>query len=120
MTKKKEPAMMNGFTAMFRKELTQMVRDRGTLFFALLVPVLELVLFGVIDMNAKNIPTAVLDLSQTQESRRLLEQFDATGYLRITQYAQSRTQLQHAIVAGHAQVAIEIPPAYARTLAGGG
>ena len=53
---------MNGFTAMFRKELTQMVRDRGTLFFALLVPVLELVLFGVIDMNAKNIPTAVLDL----------------------------------------------------------
>ena len=62
---------MNGFVAMFRKELTQMVRDRGTLFFALLVPVLELVLFGVIDMNAKNIPTAVLDLSQTQESRSL-------------------------------------------------
>src|SRR5438105_4208470 len=110
---------MNGFAAMFRKELTQMMRDRGTLFFALLVPVLELVLFGVIDMNAKNIPTAVLDLSQTQESRRLLEQFDATGYLRITQYVQSRTQLQHAIVAGQAQVAIEIPPDYARNLAGG-
>src|SRR5438105_2367752 len=110
---------MNGFAAMFRKELTQMMRDRGTLFFALLVPVLELVLFGVIDMNAKNIPTAVLDLSQTQESRRLLEQFDATGYLRITQYVQSRTQLQHAIVTGQAQVAIELPPDYARNLAGG-
>ena len=25
---------MNGFMAMFRKELTQMLRDRGTLFFA--------------------------------------------------------------------------------------
>ena len=110
--------MTNGFVAMFRKELTQMMRDRGTLFFALLVPVLELVLFGVIDMNAKNITTAVLDLSQTQESRRLLEQFDATGYLRVAQYVQSRAQLQHAIVAGHAQVAIEIPPDYARNLAG--
>jgi ABC-2 type transport system permease protein len=110
---------MNGFAAMFRKELTQMMRDRGTLFFALLVPVLELVLFGVIDMNAKNIPTAVLDLSQTQESRHLLEQFDATGYLSITQYVQSRAQLQHAVVAGKAQVAIEIPPDYARNLAGG-
>src|SRR5207248_225938 len=54
-----------------------------------------------------------------QESRRLLEQFDATGYLRITQYVQSRAQLQHAIVAGEAQVAIEIPPDYARNLAGG-
>ena len=111
--------MTNGFVAMFRKELTQMMRDRGTLFFALLVPVLELVLFGVIDMNAKNIPTAVLDLSQTQESRRLLEQFNATGYLRITEYVQSRAQLQHAIVAGKAQVAIEIPPDYARNLTSG-
>src|SRR3954453_9086091 len=116
---KQQGDRMNGFAAMFRKELTQMVRDRGTLFFALLVPVLELVLFGVIDMNAKNIPTAVLDLSQTQESRRLLEQFDATGYLRITQYVRSRAQLQHAIVAGTAQVAIEIPPDYARNLTAG-
>lgn len=109
--------MMNGFAAVFRKELTQMVRDRGTLFFALLVPVLELVLFGVIDMNAKNIPTAVLDLSRTEESRRLIEQFNATGYLRVVDYVQSRAELQHAIVAGHQQVAIEIPPDYARNLA---
>ena len=51
---------MNGFWAMFRKELTQMLRDRGTLFFAIAVPVFELILFGVIDMNAKNIPTVDL------------------------------------------------------------
>ena len=31
--------------------------------------------------------------------------------------AQSRAELQHAIVAGHAQVAVEIPPDYARNLA---
>jgi ABC-2 type transport system permease protein len=111
--------MMTGFVAVFRKELTQMFRDRGTLFFALLVPVLELVLFGVIDMNAKNIPTSVLDLSQTQESRHLVEQFNATGYLRVTRFAGSRAELQHDMVAGRAQVAIEIPPDYARNLAGG-
>lgn len=111
--------MLIGFIAVFRKELTQMFRDRGTLFFALLVPVLELVLFGVIDMNAKNIPTVVLDLSQTQESRHLIEQFDATGYLRVSQFARSRAELQHDMVAGRAQVAIEIPPDYARNLASG-
>ena len=66
---------MNGFGAMFRKELTQMLRDRGTLFFAIAVPVFELILFGVIDMNAKNIPTAIFDQSRSQESRRLIEQF---------------------------------------------
>jgi ABC-2 type transport system permease protein len=110
---------MNGFTAVFRKELTQMVRDRMTLMFALMVPVFELILFGVIDMNARNIPTVVFDQSRTQESRRLIEQFGATGYLKLVGRASSRGELQKAIVSGHAQVAVEIPPDYARNLAAG-
>lgn len=111
--------MMNGFTAVFRKELTQMLRDRTTVMFALAVPVFELILFGVIDMNAKNIPTVILDQSRTQESRRLIEQFGATSYLEVAGYVPSRQELQHAIVAGHAQVAVEIPPDYARNLVAG-
>jgi drug efflux transport system permease protein len=107
---------MNGFGAVFRKELTQMMRDRTTLMFALLIPVFELILFGVIDMNAKDIPTIVFDQSRSQESRRLTEQFRATGYLKIVGNATSRADLQHAIVAGDAQVGIEIPPDYARNL----
>ena len=110
---------MHGFTAMFRKELTQMLRDRGTLFFALVIPVFELILFGVIDMNAKNIPTAVFDQSRTQESRQLIDQFQNTSYLKIVGELRSRSALQHAIVTGDAQVAIEIPPDYARNLAAG-
>ena len=108
---------MNGFRAMFRKELTQMLRDRGTLFFAIAVPVFELILFGVIDMNAKNIPTVVFDMSHSQESRRLIEQFGNTSYLHVMTLVNSRAELQHQIVAGHAQVAIEIPPDYARNIA---
>lgn len=108
---------MNGFGAMFRKELTQMLRDRGTLFFAIAVPVFELILFGVIDMNAKNIPTAIFDQSRSQESRRLIEQFGNTSYLHVIMMVASRAELQHQIVAGHAQVAVEIPPDYARNLA---
>ena len=107
---------MNGFGAMFRKEMTQMLRDRGTLMFAIAVPVFELILFGVIDMNAKNIPTAIFDQSRTQESRRLIEQFGNTSYLRVATLVASRAELEHQIVAGHAQVAIEIPPDYARNL----
>ncbi len=108
---------MSGFGAMFRKEMTQMLRDRGTLMFAIAVPVFELILFGVIDMNAKNIPTAVFDQSHSQESRRLIEQFGNTSFLHVTQLVDSRAALQHQIVAGHAQVAVEIPPDYARNLA---
>jgi ABC-2 type transport system permease protein len=107
---------VNGFGAMFRKEMTQMLRDRGTLMFAIAVPVFELILFGVIDMNAKNIPTAIFDQSRSQESRRLIEQFGNTTYLHVTRLVDSRAELQHQIVAGHAQVAVEIPPDYARNI----
>jgi len=108
---------MNGFTAVFRKEVTQMLRDRTTLMFALAVPIFELILFGVIDMNAKNIPTVVFDQSRTQESRRLIEQFGATTILKVKGYVASRAELQRAIVSAEAQVGIEIPPDYARNLA---
>ena len=111
--------MMHGFTAVFRKELTQMLRDRTTLMFALAVPVFELILFGLIDMNAKNIPTIVFDQSRTQESRRLVEQFEATNLMRVTRRVLSRHAMQQAIIAGDAQVGIEIPPDYARELASG-
>jgi len=110
---------MNGFVAVFRKELTQMMRDRGTLFFALVVPVFELILFGVIDMTAKNIPTVVFDQARTQESRLLIEQFENTSFMQVIGEVPSRAELQKAIVSGRAQVAIEIPPDYSRNLAAG-
>jgi ABC-2 type transport system permease protein len=110
---------MNGFWAIFRKEITQMLRDKGTLMFAFAVPVFELILFGVIDMNAKNIPTVVFDQNRSQESRRLIEQFQATSYLQVIHQSLSRADLQREIVAGRAQVGVEIPPDYARDLAAG-
>ena len=42
---------MNGFWAIFRKELTKMMRERTTLLFSIMVPTLELILLGEIDMN---------------------------------------------------------------------
>jgi ABC-2 type transport system permease protein len=96
-----------------------MLRDRGTLLFALVIPVFELILFGVIDMNAKHIPTVVFDQSRTQESRRLIDQFENTSYMHVIGEVPSRAALQQAIVSGRAPVAIEIPPDYARNLAAG-
>src|SRR5207245_8393944 len=87
-----EADRVNGFVAVFRKELTQMIRDRMTLFFSIMVPVFELILFGVIDMNAKNIPTVVLDLSRTQESRHLIDQFENTSYQRMTGEGTTRAE----------------------------
>ena len=68
-----------GLVPVCRKEFLHIVRDRGTLFFALLIPMLQLFLFGfAVDTNVRQIATVVLDESRTQESRRLLERFAAS------------------------------------------
>ena len=91
-----------------------MIRDRGTLRFALLVPAFQLVLFGLIDTNVHHVRTVVLDQSRTQESRQLLTDFVNTSYFDIVASVPSRAALREFIVAGRASVGIEIPPDYAR------
>lgn len=105
---------MRGFLPVLKKEAVQMIRDHGTLRFALLVPAFQLVLFGLIDTNVKHVRTAVFDQSRTAESRQLLRDFVNTSYFDIVADARSRAALRELVVAGRASVAIEIPPDYAR------
>jgi drug efflux transport system permease protein len=105
---------MRGFRAVLRKEAVQMVRDRGTLRFALLVPAFQLVLFGLIDTNVRHVPTVVYDQSRTRESRELIAEFVNTSLFDVLEYAPSHEALRERIVAGRASVGIEVPPDYAR------
>jgi ABC-2 type transport system permease protein len=105
---------MRGFPAILRKEWLQMIRDAGTLRFSLLVPLFQLVVFGLIDTNVRHVPTVVLDESRSAESRELLRSLENTSYFRIVGEVLSRDALREEIVAAHASVGIEIPPDFAR------
>jgi ABC-2 type transport system permease protein len=105
---------VRGFWAVLRKEGLQMVRDTGTLRFALMVPIFQLVLFGLIDTNVRHVPTAVFDQSRTSDSRELVADFVNTSYFDVVGFVPSREALRQEIVAGHASVGIEIPPDFAR------
>ena len=105
---------MSGFLAVLRKETIQILRDRGALIFALFIPVFQLVLFGLIDQNVRHVPTVVLDLSRSAESRALVRDFVNTSYFEVVTFAMSREEMRREIVSGRASVGIEIPPEYAR------
>jgi drug efflux transport system permease protein len=105
---------VRGFWALLRKEGLQMVRDRGTIRFALAIPVFQLILFGLIDTNVKHVPTVVFDQSHTEESRALIRDFMNTSLFDVVRFVPSREALHEEIVAGHAQAGIEVPPDYAR------
>jgi ABC-2 type transport system permease protein len=113
-------SLFYGLWPVCRKEFTHIVRDPGTLFFALLIPLIQLFLFGfAVDTNIRQIPTVVFDESHTQQSRQLLESFAASDTFRLALTVQSNPDMYEAMRAGKARVAIKIPYDYARQLQSG-
>lgn len=112
--------MFRGLVPVCRKEALHIVRDPGTLFFALLIPMLQLFLFGfAVDTNIRQIATVVLDESQTQESRQLVQRFEASDVFAVRGVVESKDALYSAIRSGKARVGVRIPPDYARSLQNG-
>jgi len=105
---------MKGFIAVLLKEAIHMRRDRATLRLALGIPLFQLILFGSIDTNIRNVRTVVFDQCRCPESRALLDELVATRTFAIKRMVNSHAALRAAIVAGDASVGIEIPPDYAR------
>jgi ABC-2 type transport system permease protein len=105
---------MRGFWPVLRKEAIQMVRDKGTLRFALVLPVFQLVLFGLIDTNVRHVPTVVFDESRSGASRELVRDFVNTSVFDVMGFVSSREALRTEIVAGRASIGLAIPPDYAR------
>jgi ABC-2 type transport system permease protein len=122
MTKPSRPLTENpspffGLAPVARKEFTHILRDPTTLFFALLIPILQLFLFGyAVDTNIRQVPTVVFDESHTQQSRSLLQAFAASDIFQISSYVQSEPAMYATMRSGRARVAIRIPFDYARNL----
>ncbi|HEY2954942.1 MAG TPA: ABC transporter permease [Candidatus Eisenbacteria bacterium] len=107
--------------SIFWKEFIQMRRDRATLGMMLGIPVVQLMLFGyAVNMDVRHLPAAVLDLSHTQESRALVQRFEATGNFRLTRTARSYDDALHLVDRGWVRAAIVIPEDYARLMKRGG
>ncbi|MDX1944943.1 MAG: ABC transporter permease [Pirellulaceae bacterium] len=102
------------------KELLHVFRDPQTLFFTVIIPVMELFALGyAIDTNVRNVRTAVIDDAGTQESRQLLDEFENSGDFRIIRRVHSDEELTQLIVAGVVRVGIKIPEDYSRRLEAG-
>jgi ABC-2 type transport system permease protein len=103
--------------AMVHKEFLQMRRDPATLRIILVVPVMQLLLFGyAIRTDVRNLPTVVLDQSRSQESRAFVQRLTATGNFVVTGEAASYADAIRSIDRGKARAAVVLPPAYARDL----
>ena len=101
--------------AIARKELRQLVRDRLTLAMIAGIPTLQLILFGyAINLDVRNVPTAVLDRSQTSLSRRILGQLAATQTFRLQQEVRNETEALRLLSLSKVGAVVVIPTDLAR------
>jgi ABC-2 type transport system permease protein len=98
------------------KEYTQFFRDRRTVFATMLMPLVQVMLYGYLSSDVRYQPTVVWDLSRTAQSRQLLEAFTNSQYFAIKYNAKNIQDVVHRIEAGDALAGIVIPPDYAMLL----
>jgi ABC-2 type transport system permease protein len=93
-----------------RKELLQLRRDRLTLAMMLVLPVMQLMLFGyAINTDVRHIPTIVYDQDLSARSRDLSASLASTGFYDIVGNARDYGDVEHALRTGTAHVALVIP-----------
>lgn len=113
----RDNVMFRGFRSIFYKEVIQISRDPLTLALMLLVPMIQLMVFGyAINTDVRNIKTAVYNLDPGPQSRDLLHAFENTDYFQIVRYVGSDEELNNSIVTGRVKVGIKIPPDYSDRL----
>ena len=106
-----------GFSAVFYKEALHVRRDFATLFFSLIIPVLQMFLFGFgIDTNVRQINTVVFNADGREESRELLDRLKNSDTFRIYKYVNNDKDLNDTIVSGKCRVGIKIPVDYSDRL----
>ena len=75
--------MMSSFRAVFRKEVLHIRRQRSVLFVTVMMPVMQMLLFGFIDQTVHDVPTVVVDQDHSVQSRELMDKLRATGTFEI-------------------------------------
>jgi ABC-2 type transport system permease protein len=106
--------------AVFLKEFTQLTRDRLTYAMILMIPVVQLLLFGyAINNEPRHLPTAVLIQDNSTFARSTLAAFVNTSFFDITQVARSPHELDDLLRKGEVQFALTIPGDFTRRVARG-
>jgi ABC-2 type transport system permease protein len=110
-------ASLERLYAVFVKELIQLRRDRLTFATMIMIPVMQLILFGfAINSDPKHLPTALLDNDKTEFSRLFISSLRATDYFRFTNDLSSPAEIEPEILSGRVQFAVEIPQDFEKKL----
>jgi ABC-2 type transport system permease protein len=105
------------FIAILIKELRQVRRDRLTFGMMVIVPIVQLVLFGfAINNDPKHLPAAIVVPDQSEFTRSFVAGLENSQYFRIAARPAGVAEADALLAAGEVQFALVIPPDFSRRL----
>jgi ribosome-dependent ATPase len=103
--------------AFTRREAIEVLRDQIRLAFAILGPLVLMVVFGYgLSFDIENLPYAVLDRDQSFESRLFLEQLSHSRYFVERPSLSDEFEIDRRLRSGELRFAVDIPPGFGRDL----
>jgi ABC-2 type transport system permease protein len=104
-------------SALLRKEIVQMRRDRVTFAMMLGVPMMLLILFGyAINTDPKRLPAALVAPVQDRYTRAMVTALEMTGYYRFTHPHASASEAEALMARGEVSFVVTIPSDFGRRL----
>jgi ABC-2 type transport system permease protein len=99
------------------KEFIQVFRDKRTRVILIVPPLIQMLVFGyAATYEIYHVPTVVLDLDHSQESRELVSRFTSSPYFDVQRQLTDSRQLGELIDQGNATVGLEIHAGFAEQL----
>ena len=106
--------------AVFLKEFQQILRDRLTFAMAVMIPIMQLVLFGyAINTDPKHLPMAVVAAEQGPLVRSLSTALQNTGYFNVVMNGTTESAANAAMLRGEVQFILIVPAQFERELVRG-
>ncbi|MGA2359095.1 MAG: ABC transporter permease [Terriglobales bacterium] len=109
--------MLARLKQMLIKEFIQVFRDKRTRFVLFGPPIIQMLVFGyAATFEIHHVPTVVLDLDHSQESRELISRFSSSPYFDVQRQLTDYRQIGDLIDQGKATVGLDINASFAQNL----
>jgi ABC-2 type transport system permease protein len=109
--------MLARLKQMLIKEFIQVFRDIRTRFVLFAPPIIQMLVFGyAATFEIHRVPTVVLDLDHSQESRELISRFSSSPYFEVQRQLTDYRQIGDLIDQGRATIGLEIHAGFAQKL----
>jgi ABC-2 type transport system permease protein len=109
--------MLARLKQMLIKEFIQVFRDKRARFVLFGPPIIQMLVFGyAATFEIHHVPTVVLDLDHSQESRELISRFSSSPYFDVQRQLTDYRQIGDLIDQGKATIGLQINAGFAQKL----